>query len=108
MSFDQQRRNALQLCAAIALIGMDVDAQAMNPKLDPESQAAKNLGYVERASAKTIDAKKYPTYQVGQTCANCQLIQMRYGPLRPCSLFPGNMVTATGWCSGWTQRTVNK
>ena len=36
-----------------------------------------------------------------QTCANCQLIQTDAGEWRPCSLFPGKLVAANGWCSSW-------
>lgn len=82
------------------------NSEASSPKLDPAEPTAKNVGYVEVAAK--VDAKKYPTYAKGQTCANCSLVQLRYGPLRPCSLFPGKMVDARGWCNAWSLRTFAK
>lgn len=76
-----------------------------NEKLDPKSEAALKLGYVEIASQ--TDRSKFPNYAAGQSCANCQLVQLRYGPMRPCSLFPDKLVSAKGWCSAWVLRTFD-
>ena len=75
------------------------DAQAMASKLDPAEAAAAAVGYVETASK--ADMKRFPAYKPGQNCATCSLVMLQYGPLRPCRLFPGKMVKATGWCSAW-------
>jgi len=70
-------------------------------RLDLKDPAAIALGYVE--SADLVDAKKYPAYVKGSTCENCLLLQGSSGSsYRPCTLFPGKVVSASGWCSGWT------
>jgi len=71
------------------------------PKLavtDPRAQA---LGYVTDATQ--VDAKKYPAFVAGSNCENCLQLQGKAGnTYRPCSLFPGSLVSVSGWCSGWT------
>lgn len=70
-------------------------------KLDTKDPAAVALGYVENASQ--ANPKRYPTYVKGSTCDNCLQLQGKAGnQYRPCSLFPGKLVSVSGWCSGWT------
>ncbi len=69
--------------------------------LDVKEPAAVAVGYVEDASR--VDLGKYPGYVKGSTCENCLLLPGAGGsPYRPCDLFPGKLVSASGWCSGWT------
>jgi hypothetical protein len=71
------------------------------PRLDVKDPAAQKLGYVENASQ--IDLKKYPGYVKDSNCENCLLLQGTTGAhYRPCSLFPGKLVSIDGWCSGWS------
>ena len=61
----------------------------------------RKLGYVESASQ--IDAKKFPQFVPGSSCENCLQLQGKPGNnYRPCSLFPGKLVSVSGWCSAWT------
>jgi High potential iron-sulfur protein len=70
-------------------------------KLDVHDPAAVALGYVENVSQ--LDKKKYPQYVAGSNCENCLQLQGKPGNnYRPCSLFPGKLVSVSGWCSGWT------
>lgn len=70
-------------------------------ELDVKDPAAIALGYVE--SAAQVDAKKYPEYAQGSSCENCLQLQGSAGNnYRPCSLFPGKLVSVSGWCKGWT------
>jgi len=70
-------------------------------RLDVKDPAAIALGYVE--SAAQVDGKKYPGYVPGSNCENClQLQGTAADNYRPCSLFPGKLVSVSGWCSGWT------
>jgi hypothetical protein len=72
--------------------------------LDEKDPQALTLGYV--ADAKRVDAKKNPTYQPGQICANCVLLDGKDGEaLRPCKVFPGKEVAASGWCRSWVKRS---
>jgi hypothetical protein len=70
------------------------------PRLDIKDPAAKALGYVENAAQ--VDPKKYPDFAPGSNCENCLKLQGAGGAAyRPCELFPGKSVAASGWCSGW-------
>lgn len=70
-------------------------------KLDIHDPAAVALGYVENASR--VDTGKFPHFVPGSSCENCLQLQGKPGDhYRPCSLFPGKLVSASGWCSGWS------
>jgi hypothetical protein len=70
-------------------------------KLDVNDPAALALAYVENAAV--VDVKKYPAYVPGSSCDNClQLTGTPGNRYRPCGLFPGKLVSVSGWCSGWT------
>jgi hypothetical protein len=70
-------------------------------RLDVKDPAAIALGYVE--SAAQVDVKKYPGFVQGSNCENCLQLQGTAGNnYRPCSLFPGKLVSVSGWCKGWT------
>jgi hypothetical protein len=70
-------------------------------RLDVKDPTAVALGYVENVSQ--VDLKKYPTYAQGSNCENCLQLQGSPGNnYRPCSLFPGKLVSVSGWCKGWT------
>ena len=78
------------------------EAPAAKPaRLNVKDPAALALGYVEHAS--DIDAKKTPGYVPGSNCENCLQLQGVAGNnYRPCNLFPGKLVSVSGWCMGWT------
>jgi hypothetical protein len=60
-------------------------------KLDVKDPAAIAQGYVEKSAV------------AGSNCENCLLLQGSTGlSYRPCSLFPGKLVSSSGWCKGWT------
>jgi len=68
--------------------------------LDVKDPAAVALGYVENASQ--VDVKKTPGFVPGSNCENCLQLQGTAGNnYRPCSLFPGKLVSVSGWCKGW-------
>ena len=70
-------------------------------RLDVKDPTAVALDYVENASQ--VDLKKYPAYAKGSNCENCLQLQGSPGNnYRPCSLFPGKLVSVSGWCKGWT------
>ena len=78
-------------------------AVAQDNALDPENAQAKALGYVSHFE--DIDQTKWPRYQAGQKCSNCQLAQ---GDLTAdwmgCGIFPGKQVASDGWCNAWVAR----
>jgi high potential iron-sulfur protein len=73
------------------------------PHLVPTDPLAIALSY--HASAKTVDAVKFPTYKPDQKCASCMQLTGKVGdPWRPCNLFPGKLVNAEGWCKVWLKK----
>jgi hypothetical protein len=90
----------MTLAAAGALTARRSPA-AEPDKLSVKDPAAVALGYVTDAGQ--VDTKKYPQYAKGSSCENCLQLQGTAGnTFRPCSLFPGKLVSVSGWCSGWT------
>ena len=84
-----------------AILPSRASSAAEPQRLDAKDPAAVALGYVEHADR--LDAKRYPSYVKGSSCENCLLLQgSSPAAYRPCSLFPGKLVSASGWCSGWT------
>ncbi|MGF6758174.1 hypothetical protein P3T16_005595 [Paraburkholderia sp. GAS42] len=64
---------------------------------------AQALGY--KADATKVDTVKYPKYQTGQACVNCQYFQGKAGDAAgPCQIYNGKEVNATGWCSVYTRK----
>ena len=58
----------------------------------PEAKAVKYVENAQQAKDRVPDS----------SCANCGLYQGASGSTQgPCQLFPGNAVTAAGWCSSW-------
>jgi len=104
------RRGALTRRAAVkTALGAGIsialrwrEARSAEPaRLDEKDPAAVALGYV--ASAAQVDIKKYPEYVAGSNCENCLQLQGTAGNnYRPCGLFPGKLVSVSGWCKGWT------
>jgi len=73
------------------------------PKLSVDDPQAKALGYVHDATS--VDQSKYARYQPGQACSNCQLFQAKGDEeWAGCSIFPGKLVNAAGWCSAYAPK----
>jgi hypothetical protein len=86
-------------CVAAVLPAARAGADSAG-RLDVKDPAAKALGYVENAA--DVDVKKYPDYTKGSNCENCLQLQGSAGNnYRPCSVFPGKLVSVSGWCSAW-------
>ncbi len=99
------RRSLLKSLAATAAAAAAVlrgvkSRSAELPHLNVKDPQAVKLGYVENATQ--VDAKKYPAYVKGSRCDNCLLLQGSSGAYRPCNLFAGKLVSAAGWCTGWS------
>ena len=81
---------------ATLVIARSVEAEE---ELSPQDPTAVALGYV--ADASTVDAAKWPQKTDGSQCSNCVLYAATDGGLGKCSIFPGKLVNANGWCSAW-------
>jgi high potential iron-sulfur protein len=92
----------LSLAAGLsAALSWDRARGAQPARLDVKDPAAVAVGYVENAAQ--VDLKKYPAYVKGSNCENCLQLQGSAGDnYRPCGLFPGKLVSVSGWCTAWT------
>jgi len=108
MSEPFSRREALKgfalLVGAGGALGTAREARAADlVHLSATEPTAVALGYHE--SVKTVNAKDFPTFQPGQSCATCLQLQGAAGDAwRPCTLFPGKLVSADGWCKVWVKK----
>lgn len=72
-------------------------AAAALPKVEEGVGAARMLAYVHDASA--IDVAKRGGSN--RTCATCVFYTEGSDGWGPCTLFPGESVSARGWCKRW-------
>jgi len=94
-------KNLAMAAAMTAVLPLRRSQASEPPHLEVKDPAASALGYVEDVAQ--VELKKYPAYIKGSTCENCLLLQGTTGAhYRPCSLFPGKLVSVSGWCSGWS------
>jgi hypothetical protein len=91
-------RNSLLGLAALPLgagiMSKTAFAQGL-PRLDPQSDQAQALNYVEDAT----NASDHPAYEEGEVCDACMFWQ---ADTEGCQLFPQNSVEPKGWCQSWT------
>jgi hypothetical protein len=106
---DFTRRDALKsltlALGAGALARANASHAAENqPHVSPSDPTAMALAYTDDASK--VDRKQNGNYQPGQKCGNCLQLQGAEGAIwRPCSLFPGKLVNANGWCRVWVKKS---
>ena len=75
---------------------------AKRTPVEEQEVAAKAVAYLK--DARKVDPDRFPAYRRGQSCTTCALIDFGTAPLRGCSLFPGRLVAAAGWCTAWRLR----
>lgn len=78
------------------------------PKLEESDAMAQALGYKHDAS--DVNLEQFPSRgepgAADEFCHNC--IHYQAPPEQqwaPCTIFPGKLVNADGWCSAWAART---
>jgi hypothetical protein len=72
-------------------------------RLDEKDPVAVAQGYVHDATK--VDRAKWPKYQAGQNCANCQLFQGKATDAwGGCPLFGAKQVAGKGWCNAWVKK----
>ncbi|HZD51514.1 MAG TPA: high-potential iron-sulfur protein [Woeseiaceae bacterium] len=74
------------------------------PRLDESDSMAQALGYKHDASR--VDVEQFPSRAgpegANESCRNCVHFQgQRDVTWAPCTIFPGHLVNANGWCSAW-------
>jgi hypothetical protein len=97
-----QRRRLLQKLtiglslAPLAAIDAPRARGAELPLLSEQDPAAKAEAYVE-------DASRAKGASSGALCSNCSVYGGADGAAQgPCTLFPGKLVKAAGWCKSWS------
>ncbi|SDD18265.1 high-potential iron-sulfur protein [Paraburkholderia lycopersici] len=98
------RRRFMILAASVASTAvLSNESRADVPVLSESDPTALALGY--KADAGKVDKARFPRYQAGQTCANCQLFQGKPGvPNGPCPTYGGKLVDAKGWCNAYVKK----
>ncbi len=82
---------------------LSTESRADAPVLAENDPTAQTLGY--KTDAAKVDKAKFPRYQTGQTCANCQLYQGKPGSaMGPCPIYGGKLVDAKGWCNSYAKK----
>jgi hypothetical protein len=98
------RRRFMTLAASVATTTvLSTEARADAPLLAENDPTAQALGYKTEASK--VDKTRFPRYQTGQTCANCQLYQGKPDSTTgPCPTYGGKLVYAKGWCNAYVKK----
>ncbi|MFX1676715.1 high-potential iron-sulfur protein [Paraburkholderia sp. A2WS-5] len=98
------RRRFMIIAASVASTTvLSTESRADAPLLSESDPTAQALGYKEDATK--VDKAKFPRYQVGQTCASCQLYQGKPGGATgPCLAYGGKLVYAKGWCNSYVKK----
>lgn len=103
MTTNSRRIFLIATAATGATLATGARAQAQAQKVDEKEPQAVAVGYVHDATK--VDTKKFPKYQAGQICANCQLYQGKASdPWAGCGIFGGRQVAAKGWCNAWVKK----
>lgn len=90
------RRAAISLSLPALLLGAtSPEAQTQLPLISEQDPAAKAVHYV-------ADASRAKAATSGADCSNCSLYGAAGAGQGTCSLFPGKLVKAAGWCSSWS------
>ncbi|WP_321937865.1 high-potential iron-sulfur protein [Paraburkholderia sp. J8-2] len=98
------RRHFIIVAASLASASvLQTESRAASPEVSESDPTAQALGY--KSDGATVDTAKYPKYQAGQACANCQFYQGKSGETSgPCTVFAGKPVSAKGWCSAYVKK----
>ena len=98
-----RRRFMIRAASVASPAALSNESRADAPVLSESDPTAMALGY--KADASKVDKTKFPHFQAGQTCANCQLFQGKPGaPNGPCATYGGKIVDAKGWCSAYVKK----
>ncbi|CAN0644426.1 high-potential iron-sulfur protein [Burkholderia cepacia] len=101
MKFSRRRFIAATTVLASALaVGRRAAGAGAVQETDANAQA---LGY--KTDASRVDHAKFPKFQAGEACANCQFFQGKTGAaMAPCAIFGGKQVNAKGWCGAYAKK----
>lgn len=93
-------RGAAAGVIAVPIVGLLGTRKALaEEKLDPSNSQAQALDYTHDAS----EATGHSAYTEGAVCNNCSQWTGGDEQWGTCNLFPGKLVNADGWCTGWSK-----
>lgn len=80
------------------------EERALLPRLEESDSMAQALGY--KHDAAEVDPEQFPSRtgpdSANEFCKNCVHYQAPADvQWAPCTIFPGKLVNADGWCSAW-------
>jgi len=81
--------------APLGLAATPVALGARPPLITEQDPAAKAVHYVE-------DASRAKGAEAGADCSNCSIYGAAGTDRGTCTLFPGKLVKAAGWCTAWS------
>lgn len=97
------RRTFLMAVTACGSVAAPLAYAQAPAKLDEKDPLAVAQGYVHDATK--ADAKKFPKFAKGQSCANCALFQGKASDAwAACPLFGAKQVAGKGWCNAWVKK----
>ena len=96
------RRTFMTVSAASVATLATAKVAFAQPMLEESNAQAVALGY--KADATKVDTAKFAKYKAGQHCGNCQLYTAKGADSGACSVFPGKLVAAAGWCNLWVKK----
>ncbi|MCC5795182.1 MAG: high-potential iron-sulfur protein [Chromatiales bacterium] len=72
------------------------------PRLSEDDPAARALLYVHDVADLDLNNPMAARFEPGQDCSNCVFIEGDpAADWRPCTYFPGKLVSNRGWCAIW-------
>ena len=98
------RRRFMMIAASVASTAvLSNESRADEAVLSESDPTAMSLGY--KTDASQVDKTKFPRFQAGQACGNCQLFQGKPGAASgPCTIYGGKIVDAKGWCNAYVKK----
>jgi hypothetical protein len=98
-----RRQFVIFAASTVSAATLPVSSRAAAPVLSESDPTAQSLGY--RTDAARVDKSKFPKYQPGDACANCQFYQGKpSAEMGPCSIYGGKLVSAKGWCNAYVKK----
>lgn len=98
------RRQFIAIAATFASTSIFInEARADAPMVSETDPTAQALGF--KTNASRVDKAKFPKYQAGESCSNCQLWQGKAGATSgPCPIFSGKTVSSGAWCNAYVKK----
>lgn len=99
-----RRRFAIFAASCVSAASLPASSKAAVSVLSENDPTAQSLGY--RRNAVQVDRTRFPRYQSGEACANCEFYRGTAGSeMGPCAIYRGKLVNAKGSCNAYAKKT---